>query len=133
MKARWSILLLAFLGLGCAERLDQSLAAKRLPEAIPALSSLEGKHYYLLEEGYSCESNSPEHTRLLSWKDHLEVREGRLWGWGDLCQDYSLVIEASPDEITLEEGFLTFRGQKYEFHATSPQFCEKASWCPKEN
>lgn len=87
------------------------------------VAELNGRHYYLLQEGFTCAAGMIPGTAEPSWREHVSISSGQLLDWGTLCNDTQMLIgpvdaalEVSPDLATLR-----YQGKIYRHFVTPPQ------------
>ena len=88
--------------------------------------------YYLLDDPYTCISNTLNQEKVKSWRDSLEVTEKEALVRGDICNDqFEPVSLLEIQQIT--SGTIQFKGKQYQFYPQKPQLCENGWWCPVPN
>ncbi|MEY2884416.1 MAG: hypothetical protein RL490_2140 [Pseudomonadota bacterium] len=109
----------AVIGLGLAQagaRRDAAARAERLQKA-------EGRSFYQYEADYRCHGFMPDAGGLASWKDRIEVRDGRFVRWGDRCNNQGIGLDAAKagDSVLSDDlQTLTVAGVVYR-HAKDPK------------
>lgn len=91
-------------------------------EASPRAGELNGRHYYLLEEGFTCTAGMVPGKAVPSWREHVSISNGQLLDWGTLCNDTQMLVgpvdvamKVSPDLV-----WLHYQGKVYRHFATPP-------------
>jgi hypothetical protein len=111
---------------GCCGQLVTK-AAKTEPviawQAAPGRAAeLNGRHYYLLEEGFTCSGGMIPGMAEPSWREHVSISDGQLLDWGSLCNDTQMLI--GPVDTTLEISsdlsWLRYQDKVYRHYATPP-------------
>lgn len=127
-RKRWIVLGFAASGLlsGCCGHLAsppaQAEHAIVWQPAPTRVAELNGRHYYLLEDGLTCTAGMVPGEAVPSWRDHFSINDGQLLDWGSLCNDTQMLIgpvdaalEVSPDLL-----WLRYQGKVYRYFATPP-------------
>ncbi len=143
-RQRWTTLLV--LALAAAPGAAQSPAEASRPPApqSPAPdagfqrlllpSDLAGRSYYGLEDGLTCRSNTPERTRIKTWRQRLEFRGDTVLIWGTLCNDAAseVPLQTVRDDLTIRPALdaVRFRDQTLTYAAEPPRLCDAGIWCP---
>lgn len=64
------------------------------PRPAPAFAQVEGATFYLFRPGYACASPM-DGSKVASWVDKVEVREGHLLRWGTRCGGAGVPVPAA--------------------------------------
>ena len=95
---------------------------------------LEGRTYYLLGEGVSCKSNTPERTAIKSWSKKVSFNNESMLVWGNICNDsvenINLKIVKDTIYIAPDMETIIFHGEKLIFYPKPPKLCDAGMWCP---
>jgi len=124
VNIRW-IVLAWFAGLwltGCYVPPAKTESAIAWQSAPSRVAELNGRHYYLLEEGFTCTAGMIPGKAVSSWREHFSISTGQLLDWGSLCNDTQMLIgpvDASI-EISPDLGWLRYQGKVYRNFATPP-------------
>ena len=95
------------------------------------LSEVEGKNYYLLKDGFTCRANAPNKPKIRSWKNRIQILNGKIAIWGTICNDYPELLGFSEGlKFSTDRTTLIFQSEKYLYQATPPELCDDGSWCP---
>ena len=109
------------------------------PDGIKEWSAVElskkpnGENFYLMQDGFTCVSNSPGKTVIKSWKNRIEIfGEKEVLIWGDLCNDQAEVVPFSHKEFSFDRHLKTvlYKGESYQFFENKPELCDTGWWCP---
>jgi len=85
--------------------------------------------YYLLDDDYTCISNTMRNAKIKSWRDSIEVTEKEILLRGDICNDQ--FEPAALSEIQrLASDNIRFNGENYQYFPNKPKLCEAGWWCP---
>jgi hypothetical protein len=82
------------LGVAPATLLATACAMTHGPDLAHQLVAADGRSYYIFEPGYRCTGFGPGEP-VPSWKDHIEVRDGLLMGWGDRCANQGIPLDGA--------------------------------------
>ena len=93
---------------------------------------LNGRSYYLLNDGYSCAVPFPKGNRVRSWEDHIEFSDGQVLIWHTLCNDNPIIEAFSDSDIKVSEdlNFIIYKNNTYQFYQNAPHLCKDGVWCP---
>lgn len=100
------------------------------PELFPYIGN-----YYLIEEGFSCRANAPERPLIKSWKNRLEIKDGKVYEWQTLCNDNPIVHKLDHEvfQILKENEGVIYKNNIFKFYHETPILCtEGGTWCPVE-
>ena len=124
----FSLILLIPLLISCAKTESPT---ERSAEMIS--KKVEGKNFYLMQNNYTCVSNSPEKTVIKSWKNRIEIfEEKEVLIWGDLCNDQAEVVPFSHKEFSYDRQvkIVSYKGENYQYFENKPKLCDEGWWCP---
>jgi len=95
-------------------------------------SRIEGRNYYLLEEGFTCRANAPGKPILKSWKNRVEFNNGDILIWETVCNDNPTVKPFDIKNFSFSEdlSLLKYQSEEYSFYAEPPKLCPGGQWCP---
>lgn len=95
-------------------------------------NQINGRNYYLLEEGFSCRANAPGKPILKSWKNRIEFSDGKVLIWETICNDNPIIKEFRQKDFLFSNDFssLIFQSEKYIFYEKPPKLCPEGQWCP---
>lgn len=92
-------------------------------QAAPArVAELNGRHYYLLEEGFTCASGMVPGTAERSWREHVSISDGQLLDSGTLCND-TVTLVGPVDaalEVSRDLAWLRTGGKVYRYFPAPP-------------
>lgn len=93
---------------------------------------IEGRNYYLLEEGFTCRANAPGKPILKSWKNRVEFNNGEILIWETVCNDNPTVKPFDVKNFSFSEDLssLTYQSEEYDFYEEYPKLCPEGHWCP---
>lgn len=77
------------------------------------LTALDGKEFFLLQNGYSCRGFGPGATPQPSWRGRLEIRAGAVLDWGDRCTNQGLPADLSQLKIGFWGRTVAYHGVTY--------------------
>ena len=115
-----------FLVAGCGGQ-PMTKVAKTEPaiawQAAPGRAvELNGRHYYFMQEGFTCMSGMVPGMAEPSWREHVSISDGQLLDWGSLCNDTQMLL--GPVDATLEVSadlsWLRYQGKAYRYFAAPP-------------
>lgn len=98
-------------------------AANTWQAASGYIEALNGRHYYLLEPGFSCRAGMVPGEAVPSWRDQVSISKGQLMEVGSRCNDAVILIGPVDDtiEVTPDLTHLRYQGREFEYFATPPQ------------
>ena len=104
-----------------AAHTDAKNAIVWLP-AMARLAELNGRHYYLQQDGFACTAGIFPGNAVPSWLGHISISDGQLLDNGSLCNDTVILIgpidatiEVSPDMAKLH-----YKNKEYRYFAEPP-------------
>jgi hypothetical protein len=98
-------------------------------------SQIEGRMYYLLQDGFTCRANAPGKPILKSWKNRIKFKEGEVLVWDSVCNDNPTLNKFKPEEFSFSEDLssLEYQSEQYTFYEEVPKLCPQGQWCPVTN
>jgi len=95
-------------------------------------SRIEGRNYYLLEEGFTCRANAPGKPILKSWKNRVEFNNGEILIWETVCNDNPTVkpFDIKNFSFSKDLSLLEYQSEEYSFYEEPPKLCLEGQWCP---
>ena len=90
--------------------------------ASPRVADLNGRHYYLLQDGFTCSSGMVPGAAEPSWREHVSISSGQLLDWGTLCNDTQMLIGpvGKAMDVSPDLALLRYQGKVYRHFATPP-------------
>ena len=85
---------------------------------------LEGRSYYLVEPGYTCRANAPRRPWIKSWRNKIQFRDGKVYAFGDRCNDAPFVTDLDPSKFhfSLDLSTMIHNSQVYRYYTDRPVF-----------
>ncbi len=93
---------------------------------------IEGRNYYLLEDGFTCRANAPKRPILKSWKNHIGFNNNEILIWETICNDNPTIKPFNINNFSFSKDLSSFiyQSEKYMFYEVPPKLCSEGQWCP---
>jgi len=101
----------------------------------PVLSKiLDGKSYYHLTKGKTCQANDPERTVIKSWSNKVSFKGGQILVWGSVCNDSPELILFSDVKndlfVSSDLRIIVYKKEVLVLYGDEPKLCPAGQWCP---
>jgi len=95
---------------------------------------LDGKSYYRLTTGKTCQANDPERTLIKSWSNKVSFKNGQILVWGSVCNDSPELILFSDAKndlfVSSDLRIIVYKKEVLVLYGKEPKLCPAGQWCP---
>lgn len=95
---------------------------------------LDGKSYYHLTKGKTCQSNDPERTVIKSWSNKVSFKDDKILVWGSICNDSPELISFADAKndlfISSDLRIIVYKKEVLVLYVKEPKLCAAGQWCP---